>query len=176
MQAHVLQEKGDISYLTFQELHEVARTNQVNDQLISRRKDAFRSYQALTPPRVLTSDGEVIAGAYRRDDLPAGALIGLPVSAGTIEGRARVILDMAQADLEAGDILVTAYTDPGWTPLFVTIKGLVTEAGGLMTHGAVIAREYGLPTVVGVEHATRLIQDGQRIRVNGTDGYVEILH
>ena len=173
VQAHLLREKDDIFYLTFQELHDVVRTNQVDDQLIGQRKDAYRSYQALTPPRVLTSDGEVIAGAYRRDDLPAGALVGLPVSAGTIEGRARVLLDMAEADLEAGDILVTAYTDPSWTPLFVAIKGLVTEVGGLMTHGAVIAREYGLPAVVGVEHATRLIRDGQRIRVCGTDGYVE---
>ncbi len=175
VQAHVLREKEDIFWLTFHELHDIVHTNQVDDQLIRQRKDAFRSYQALTPPRVLTSDGEVIAGAYRRDDLPAGALVGLPVSAGTIEGRARVILDMAEADLEAGDILVTAYTDPSWTPLFVAIKGLVTEVGGLMTHGAVIAREYGLPAIVGVEHATRLIRDGQRIRVHGTDGYVEIL-
>jgi len=175
VQAHVLRDKEDIFYLTFQELHDVVRTNQVDDQLIHQRKDAFRSYQALTPPRVLTSDGEVIAGAYRRDDLPADALVGLPVSAGTIEGRARVILDMAEADLEAGDILVTAYTDPSWTPLFVAIKGLVTEVGGLMSHGAVITREYGLPAVVGVEHATRLIRDGQRIRVHGTEGYVEIL-
>jgi phosphoenolpyruvate synthase/pyruvate phosphate dikinase len=175
VQAHVLGEKEDIFYLTFQELHDVVRTNQVDDQLIRQRKDAFRSYQALTPPRVLTSDGEVIAGTYRRDDVPAGALVGLPVSAGTIEGRARVILNIAQADLEAGDILVTAYTDPSWTPLFVAINGLVTEVGGLMTHGAVIAREYGLPAVVGVEHATQLIRDGQRIRVHGTDGYVEIL-
>ncbi|MCY1043876.1 phosphoenolpyruvate synthase [Corallococcus sp. bb12-1] len=175
VQAHVLREKEDIFHLTFQELHDVVRTNQVDDLLIRQRKDAFRSYHALTPPRVLTSDGEVIAGAYRRDDFPAGALVGLPVSAGTIEGRARVILDMAEADLEAGDILVTAFTDPSWTPLFVAIKGLVTEVGGLMTHGAVIAREYGLPAVVGVEHATRLIRDGQRIRVHGTDGYVELL-
>jgi pyruvate,water dikinase len=175
VQAHMLRDKEDIFYLTFQELQDFVRTNQVDDQLIRQRKDAFRSYQALTPPRVLTSDGEVISGAYRRDDLPAGALVGLPVSAGTIEGRARVILDMAEADLEAGDILVTAYTDPSWTPLFVAVKGLVTEVGGLMTHGAVIAREFGLPAVVGVEHATRLIRDGQRIRVHGTDGYVEIL-
>jgi pyruvate,water dikinase len=173
--AHVLREKEDIFYLTLQELADVVRTNQVDDQLIRQRKDAFGSYRALTPPRVLTSDGEAIAGAYRRDDAPPGALIGLPVSAGTIEGRARIILEMAQADLEAGDILVTAYTDPSWTPLFVSIKGLVTEVGGLMTHGAVIAREYGLPAVVGVEHATKLISDGQRIRVHGTDGYVEIL-
>jgi pyruvate,water dikinase len=175
VQAHVLHEKEDIFYLRFEELQDVVRMNQVDDQLIRERKEAFRSYQALTPPRVLTSDGEGIAGAYRRDDLPAGALVGLPVSAGTVEGRARVILDMAEADLEPGDILVTAYTDPSWTPLFVTIKGLVTEVGGVMTHGAVIAREYGLPAVVGVEHATRLIQDGQRIRLHGTDGYVEIL-
>jgi pyruvate,water dikinase len=175
VQAHVLREKEDIFYLTFPEFHDVVRTNQLDDQLIRQRKDAFRSYQALTPPRVLTSDGEVIAGTYRRVDLPAGALVGLPVSAGTIEGRARVILDMAEADLEAGDILVTAYTDPSWTPVFVAIKGLVTEVGGLMTHGVVIAREYGLPAVVGVEQATGLIRDGQRIRVNGTDGYVEIL-
>jgi rifampicin phosphotransferase len=175
VRADVLREKEDIFYLMFQELHDVVRTNRVDDQLIGGRKDAFRSYQALTPPRVLTSDGEVITGAYRRDGVPTGALVGLPVSTGVIEGRARVILDMARADLEAGDILVTAYTDPSWTPLFVAIAGLVTEVGGLMTHGAVIAREYGLPAVVGVLDATRLIPDGQRIRVHGTDGYVEIL-
>jgi pyruvate,water dikinase len=151
------------------------RSQRVDDQLIASRRDEFRSYEALTPPRVLTSDGEAVAGTYRRGGVPEGALAGLPVSAGTVEGRARVILDVADADLDAGDILVTAYTDPSWTPAFVAISGLVTEVGGLMTHGAVIAREYGLPAVVGVEHATRLIRDGQRIRVNGTDGYIEML-
>jgi len=175
VRANVIRETDDIFYLTFQELHDVARTNQADDQLIRQRKEEFRSYHALTPPRVLTSEGEAITGAYRRDDVPAGALIGLPVSAGTVEGRARVILDMAQADLEAGDILVTTFTDPSWSPLFVGIAGLVTEVGGLMTHGAVIAREYGLPAVVSVEQATRLIRDGQRIRVHGTDGFIEIL-
>ena len=175
VQAHLLREKDDIFFLTFQELRDVVRTSQVDDRLIQRRKSAFSSYQALAPPRVLTSEGEVVSGAYRRDDVPAGALAGLPVSAGTVEGRARVILDMADADLDAGDILVTAYTDPSWTPLFVAIRGLVTEVGGLMTHGAVIAREYGLPAVVGVEHATWLIRDGQRIRLHGTDGYIEFL-
>ncbi len=124
---------------------------------------------------MLTSDGEAIAGAYRRDGVPAGALVGLPVSAGTVEGRARVASDMARADLEPGDILVTAHTDPSWTPLFVAAAGLVTEVGGLMTHGSVIAREYGLPAVVGVVDATRLIPDGRRIRVHGSDGYIAIL-
>ncbi|WP_329109808.1 phosphoenolpyruvate synthase [Micromonospora sp. NBC_01699] len=175
VRANVLAEKEDVFYLTFQEFHDVVRANQVDDQLIRQRREAFRSYHALTPPRVLTSDGEAIAGAYRRDDVPSGALIGLAVSAGTIEGRARVILNMDEADLEPGDILVTPHTDPSWTPLFVAITGLVTEVGGLMTHGAVIAREYGLPAVVGVLDATRLISDGQRIRVRGGDGYVELL-
>ncbi|HEY2550323.1 MAG TPA: rifamycin-inactivating phosphotransferase [Streptosporangiaceae bacterium] len=173
--ARVLADSEDIFYLAFAELHDVVRTHLADDQLIRQRKDAYRTYQALTPPRVLTSDGEAVAGTYRRTDVPAGALLGLPVSAGTVEGRARVILDMAEADLEPGDILVTAYTDPSWTPAFVAASGLVTEVGGLMTHGAVIAREYGLPAVVGVEHATRLIRDGQRIRVHGTEGYIEII-
>ncbi|MFS8096875.1 phosphoenolpyruvate synthase [Lentzea alba] len=171
----VLAQAEDIYFLRFSELQEVVRTNQVDPDLIAQRKDAFRSYQTLTPPRVLTSDGEAISGSYRRDDLPPSAIIGLPVSAGTVEGRARVVLDVADAALDPGDILITAYTDPSWSPLFVAIAGLVTEVGGVMTHGAVIAREYGLPAVVGVEGATRLIQDGQRIRVNGTDGYIEIL-
>jgi pyruvate,water dikinase len=175
VQAGVLREKEDIFYLTLQEFRDVVLTRQADDHLIRQRKAAFESYKALTPPRVLTSDGEVVTGEYRRDGVPPGALAGLAVSGGTVEGRARVVLDMAEASLEAGDILITVYTDPSWTPLFVAIKGLVTEVGGLMTHGAVIAREYGLPAVVGVMNATRLIRDGQRIRVHGTEGYVEIL-
>ncbi|MCJ2145958.1 phosphoenolpyruvate synthase [Bacillus sp. B19-2] len=175
VQAGVIHEKEDIYYLTFEELHEAVRTKKIDDQIISKRKDEYKSYEKLTPPRVITSDGEIITGAYKRENLPANAIAGLPVSAGVIEGRARVILNMENADLEDGDILVTSFTDPGWTPLFVSIKGLVTEVGGLMTHGAVIAREYGLPAVVGVENATGLIKDGQQIRVHGTEGYIEIL-
>ncbi len=175
VRANVLHAQDDIYYLTFQELREVVRTHELDDQIVNERKAEHERHRKLTPPRVLTSDGEIVAGAYKRADLPADALVGLPVSAGVAEGRARVLSDMAEAELEAGDILVTAFTDPSWTPVFVSIKGLVTEVGGLMTHGAVIAREYGLPAVVGVENATRLIKDGQRIRVHGTDGYVELL-
>lgn len=174
--ANVIHEKEDIYYLTFQELHEVVLTNKLDYQIINKRKDEYKLYEKLTPPRVITSDGEIITGEYKRENLPAEAIVGIPVSSGVIEGRARVILNMEDADLEDGDILVTSFTDPSWTPLFVSIKGLVTEVGGLMTHGAVIAREYGLPAVVGVENATKLIKDGQRIRVNGTEGYVEILY
>ncbi|UBM47738.1 phosphoenolpyruvate synthase [Bacillus velezensis] len=174
-EAGVIHEKEDIYYLTFEELQEVVRTNKLDYQIISTRKGEYKVYEKLAPPRVITSDGEIITGEYKRENLPAGAIAGLPVSSGVIEGRARVILNMEDADLEDGDILVTSYTDPSWTPLFVSIKGLVTEVGGPMTHGAVIAREYGLPAVVGVENATQLIKDGQRIRVHGTEGSIEIL-
>ena len=175
VQAGVIHEYEDVYYLTFEELHDVVRTNKLDYQIISKRKDEYKLYDKLTPPRVITSDGEIITGEYKRENLPAEAIAGLPVSSGMVEGRARVILSMEDADLEEGDILVTPFTDPGWTPLFISIKGLVTEVGGLMTHGAVIAREYGLPAVVGVDNATKLIKDGQRIRVHGTEGYIEIL-
>jgi pyruvate,water dikinase len=173
--AGVLREKDDIFFLTVEQLHDVVRAGALDDRLVARAKEAFRIDEALTPPRVFTSDGEVISGTYGPSDAPPGALLGLAVSSGTVEGRARVVRDLADADVESGDILVTPFTDPGWTPVFLMIKGLVTEVGGLMTHGAVIAREYGLPAVVGVQDATRLIRDGQRIRVNGRDGYVELL-
>lgn len=173
--AGVLEAPEDIYSLRFQELHDVVRTGTADAALIRRRKEQFTVDQARTPPRVLTSDGEALSGSYRREDAPEGALPGLPVSTGIVEGRARVVLDLASADVDAGDILVTTYTDPSWSPVFVRIAGLVTEVGGLMTHGAVVAREYGLPAVVGVTHATRLIRDGQRIRVNGTTGSVELL-
>lgn len=175
VQAGVIEEKEDIYYLSFDELRETVRTKKCDISMISKRKDEYKFYEKLIPPRVITSDGEIITGEYRRENLPEKAIAGLPVSSGVAEGRARVIMNMEDAELEDGDILVTSFTDPSWTPLFVSIKGLVTEVGGLMTHGAVIAREYGLPAVVGVEHATRLIKDGQHIRVHGTEGYVEIL-
>jgi phosphoenolpyruvate synthase/pyruvate phosphate dikinase len=181
LQKGVIREKEDIYYLSFEELREAVRTNRLDSShesvrsIITKRKEEYGVYEKLTPPRVMTSEGEVISGEYDTGNIPKGALAGIPVSAGTIEGRARVILRMEDADIEEGDILVTAYTDPSWTPVFISIKGLVTEVGGMMTHGSVIAREYGLPAVVGVENAVRLIKDGQRIRVNGTEGYVEIL-
>ncbi|OUB91155.1 phosphoenolpyruvate synthase [Bacillus thuringiensis serovar medellin] len=175
VQSGVIHEVDDIYYLTFEELHEVVCTNKLDYELIQKQKNDYKLYEKLTPPRIMTSDGEIITGKYKRENLPDDAIVGLPVSSGVIEGRARVILNMEEANLEEGDILVTAFTDPGWTPLFVSIKGLVTEVGGLMTHGAVIAREYGLPAVVGVENATKLIKDGQRIRVHGTEGYIEVL-
>jgi rifampicin phosphotransferase len=171
----IIKEIEDVYYLYFDEFRQVLNTGKLDYSIIERRSKDYKEYEKLTPPRVMTSDGEIITSSYDKADLPKDALPGIAVSAGVIEGRARVISRFEEADLEDGDILVTEFTDPSWTPLFVSIKGLVTEVGGLITHGAIIAREYGLPAVVSVENATKLIKDGQMIRVNGTEGYIEII-
>jgi pyruvate,water dikinase len=175
VQKGIIRDREDIYYLNFDELRDVVKTNQLDYNIITKRKEDYEIFEKLTPPRVITSEGEIITGEYNTDKIPEGALAGVPVSSGVVEGRARIVLKMEDANIEEGDILVTTFTDPSWTPLFVSIKGLVTEVGGMMTHGAVVAREYGLPAVVSVENATKLIKDGQRIRINGKEGYVEIL-
>lgn len=171
----VIKDREDIFYLYLEELIETVKSRKVDYSLITTRRDQYKRYDNLTPQRVITSDGDVIAGKYDMKGIPSDALVGVPVSAGVIEGRARVIHSMNEADFEKGDILVTEFTDPSWTPIFVSIQGLITEVGGTATHGAVISREYGLPAVVSVENATKLIKDGQRIRLDGSKGIVEIL-
>lgn len=172
--AGVLAYPEEIFWFSLQEIKEIIETQWVNHTLITQRKEKFQHDAKLTPPRAITSEGEIIT-AKPGAKVPPGALAGSPVSSGVIEGRARVILKLEEAKMDKGDILVAPYTDPGWTPLFPLAAGLVTEVGGLMTHGAVVAREYGIPAAVGVDNATKLIKDGQKIRVNGTEGYVEIL-
>lgn len=171
----VIRAVEDGYYLSFDELREAIRTHRVDDHAIAKRKEDYATYERLTPPRVMTSEGEVVAAEYDSGTTPDGALTGLPASSGVVEGRARVVLSLDGAIFEDDDILVTRFTDPSWTPVFVSVRGLVTEVGGMMTHGSVVAREYGLPAVVGVQNATTLISDGQRLRINGTDGFVEIL-
>ena len=124
----------------------------------------------------MTSDGEVIEGVRNIGAHPAGALLGSPVSSGVVEGRAHVLHRPDEEQLSKGEILIAPHTDPAWTPLFLSTAGLVLEIGGLMTHGAVVAREYGIPAVVGVDGATQKIRTGQHIRVDGTHGWVEILN
>ncbi|MEJ2359699.1 MAG: PEP-utilizing enzyme, partial [Deinococcales bacterium] len=142
---------------------------------VERRKRDQQRFARLVPPRLVTSDGLVPPLNHRTGILPPGALPGSAVSPGVVEGRARVVLDPVHAGLQPGEILVAPFTDPGWTPLFTQAAGLVMEVGGLMTHGSVVAREYGLPAVVGVEGATARIVTGQRVRVHGDEGYVELL-
>ncbi|WP_144379470.1 phosphoenolpyruvate synthase [Mesorhizobium amorphae] len=171
----VLARVDDIYYLRFDELREVVKAQRADLDLIAARRAEFTAQARLVPPRVLTSDGEALFGDFRRDDLDTNMIPGLGVSAGTVEGRARVIFEASTADIEAGDILVTSFTDPSWTPLFLTAAGLVTEAGGQMSHGAVVAREYGIPAIVAVKDATRRIEDGQQIRIDGATGIITVL-
>jgi len=175
VQKGVIQDREDVYYLSFEEFRDAVHSGHLDYSIISARKEEYAAFEKMTPPRVMTSEGEVISGEYETVDIPSGALVGAPVSSGVIEGPARIVLRMEDASLDDGDILVTTFTDPSWTPLFLSVRGLVTEVGGVMSHGSTIAREYGLPAVVSVENATRLIEDGRRIRVNGTRGYVEIL-
>lgn len=171
----ILEEAEDVNFLFIEELRDTIINKRFDIQIIEKRKKEYELYEKLTPPRVITSGGFVPSANTNSIELPFGALAGMPVSAGVVEGRARVVASVAEAKLEKGDILVTKFTDPSWTPLFVTASGLVTEVGGFTTHGSIVAREYGLPGVVGVVNATRSIKDGQMIRVNGNEGYVELL-
>jgi len=145
------------------------------EERVSRRKEEHQRNRKLSPPRVMTSEGEIVTKKHAGENLPANAIAGSAASPGVAEGKAKVVLDPSTAILEAGEILVAPFTDPGWTPLFINAKGLVMEVGGLMTHGSVVAREYGIPAVVCVPDATKKIQTGQHIRVNGDEGFVEIL-
>ncbi|HBY94630.1 MAG TPA: phosphoenolpyruvate synthase, partial [Chloroflexi bacterium] len=127
-------------------------------------------------PRVLLSDGQALfGGSGAPADTGDGVIVGSPVSPGEVEGVVHVVFDPHGAQLAPGEILVCPGTDPAWTPLFLAAGGLVMEVGGLMTHGSVVAREYGIPAVVGVHHATTRLVTGQRVRVDGTSGRIVLL-
>ena len=165
----------DIWFLSFAEVIAALEGGAVDlrSRVAERCADQAR-FARLKPPRLITSDGEIPQVKYTHADLPPGALAGSAASAGVVEGVARVIRDPTTEILAPGEILVAPFTDPGWTPLFINAAGLVTEVGGLMTHGSVVAREYGIPAVVGVLDATALIRTGQRVTVNGDLGYVAL--
>ncbi len=143
----------------------------LTDLVARRREEAARELRRRHVPRVLLSDGTEPEAVAVRTPVD-GALTGTPASAGTVTGVARVVLDPVGAHLEPGEILVCPSTDPGWTPLFLTAGGLVMEMGGANSHGAVVAREYGIPAVVGVSGATEHITTGQEVTVDGTSGTV----
>jgi pyruvate,water dikinase len=174
VRAGLLRSPDEVFWFSLEELEGILRTRRVDRAVLDARRDRFERDAELRPPRVITSEGEVVT-ATARAAVPEGALAGSAASAGVVEGRARIVRKLEGSRLEKGEILVAPYTDPAWTPLFPLASGLVTEVGGLMTHGAVVAREYGIPAVVGVDRATEAIPDGARVRVNGSEGYVEIL-
>ncbi|MBN1312313.1 MAG: hypothetical protein JXB30_12920, partial [Anaerolineae bacterium] len=146
--------------------------------LVAERREVYeREKRRRLVPRVLLSDGTAFyegMGAARGDD-GSDAIVGSPVSPGVVEGVVHVVFDPHGAQLAPGEILVCPGTDPAWTPLFLAAGGLVMEVGGMMTHGSVVAREYGIPAVVGVDQATTRLQTGQRVRVDGSKGEVIVL-
>ena len=145
----------DIWFLTWTELLSIWDDRETSwHEVVAQRQADLARYLKLTPPVVITSDGETPVVQYRVEDAPPGALLGNPVSSGIIEGVAHVIHDPATETLQPGEILVAPFTDPGWTPLFINAAGLVMDIGGALAHGSVVAREYGIPAVVGVRDAT----------------------
>jgi len=170
-----LSEAEDVFYVSFWELYKAVQSKESLITLVEQRKEEYEHFRKLGTPRVLTSEGEIIKASYKREHLPEGALAGMPVSSGIVEGIAKVITDPGNASLNKGEILVAPFTDPGWTPLFINAAGLVMEVGGLLTHGTVVAREYGIPAVVGITDATKKIKTGQKIRVDGDAGYVVVV-
>lgn len=171
-----ISEVDDVWFVTVPELLAVLdRPGKPLQDRVAERRAAFERFKVLMPPHVMTSEGEIPFVAPAAADVPSNALLGTAASPGIVDGIARVVRDPYTTLLKHGEILVAPFTDPGWTPLFITAAAIVTEVGGVMTHGSVVAREYGIPAVVGVTGATTSIRTGQRIRVNGTAGYVEIL-
>jgi rifampicin phosphotransferase len=167
----------DLFYLHLEELQTLAEGRGDWQALIAERRQTYaRELRRRQLPRLLLSDGTAfydgLQSASQTDD---HALLGSPVSPGVVEGVVHVILDPGGAQLVPGEILVCPATDPAWTPLFLAAGGLVMEVGGMMTHGSVVAREYGIPAVVGVHEATRRLKTGQRIRVDGSTGQIAIL-
>lgn len=174
----LIADSDDIFFLNQDEIVQLARRQSKTDtkQVIAARRADYEKWQSISPPSVIF--GRFNPGTYIPANVNAGAnlLNGLAVSPGVVTGRARVILRTDDNEqVEAGDILVAPFTDPGWTPYFIPAGGIVMDQGGLLSHGAIIAREYGIPAVVNVGNATKIIKTGQRIEVDGDKGIVRIL-
>ncbi len=188
--AGVLETKEDVVWLPRAELQALAGAQargedlagwrgRLRESVDAQRQRHLHEQRRRQAPRLMLSDGtafyEGIGGGKASDGLPVGGLAGSPVSPGLAEGRVNVVLDPGSAKMEPGDVLVCRGTDPSWTPLFLPACALVMEVGGLMTHGSVVAREYGIPAVVGVDRATTRLRTGQRVRVDGSKGAVVVL-
>ncbi len=145
-------------------------------QLVTQNKESYAKEMARTSiPRIVLNTGETYYSAQKFDP-NSNVLQGMPLSPGIYEGKVRVVFDPGSSQLQEGEILVTESTNPAWTPLFITAKGLIMEYGGPVSHGGIVAREYGIPAVVGIPSATNVLTDGQMVRVNGETGTVEILY
>ncbi len=168
----LLERADDIMFLDFREALAAAHGDDLRELVAARRAEFQRELRRRSVPGVLLSDGTIPEALTPPSPVTDGTLAGMAAAPGTVTGRARVILDPAGAHVEPGEILVAPTTDPGWTPLFLTAGGLVTETGSPMAHGPTVAREYGIPAVICVRDATQLITTGQLITVDGGSGTV----
>jgi len=177
--AGLLEKPDDLFYLYINELKEIAAQKQITpehrERIAARRAAQVREAQRQQIPHLLLSNGTAYYGGMPANGAAANVIVGSPVSPGTVEGTVHVMLDPNSTQLAPGEILVCPATDPAWTPLFLSAGGLIMEVGGMMTHGSVVAREYGIPAVVGVEQATTRLKTGQRVRVDGSTGQVLLL-
>jgi phosphohistidine swiveling domain-containing protein len=168
----IIDDAGDVFFLDFDELGVGLRGADLKGIVAGRRRLYDVELRRRHVPRLLLSDGTDVEAAAMPHPAAGDYLAGTPASAGTATGKVRVVMDPVGAHLEPGEILVAPSTDPGWTPLFMTAGALVMEMGGVISHGAVVAREYGIPAVVGVTDATTRLHDGQIITVDGAAGTV----
>jgi pyruvate,water dikinase len=174
----VLTRPDDIFFLHLEEIRALTRGERRDwHTLIAERRAAYdREKRRRQLPRLLLSAGRAFFDEVAELSDETGATIaGSPVSPGIAEGVVHVVLDPHGAQLAPGEILVCPGTDPAWTPLFLAAGGLVMEVGGFMTHGSVVAREYGIPALVGAHQATTCLRTGQQVRVDGSRGRITIL-
>ncbi len=182
----LIADREDVFFLTWRELDRLASGNamfsgRVDDQIAARKRE-HEELSAMTPPdRVMLGFGDYYRGDSAapdpaKPDDDSGEMHGISACGGQVTARAAVLRDLSDAHLlERGDVLVTSQTDPGWAPMFFLIKGLVMERGGMLSHGAIIAREFGIPSVVGVRNATTRIAQGAQVSVDGSRGHVQIV-
>ncbi len=175
--AGIIDKPEDLFFLHFSELQDLANHDlRAWKSLIAEQHSIYeRENRRRQIPRVLASDGRAFYEGLGSETDTANVITGSPVSPGVAEGNVHIIFDPSGAQLAPGEILVCPGTDPAWTPLFMAAGGLITEVGGMMTHGSVVAREYGIPAVVGVHQATTRLKNGQRIRIDGTTGKIVVL-
>lgn len=171
---NILNQSGDIFYLTYEEIKDLTRQKKIKEKIEIRREKYEKDTNLSPIPYVIY--GKPSSGEFLPSKLTVKQKIeGIGASPGQIEGKIKVLKTLEIEDIEPGTILVVPYTDSGWSPLLSKVAGIIAEVGGQLSHGAIIAREYGIPAVMDVNHATDIFKNGQIVRIDGQKGSVEIL-
>ncbi|WP_245818874.1 PEP-utilizing enzyme [Haloechinothrix alba] len=161
----------DVYYLTVDEV--IRELPNDVEAVVQQRRAIYDEYRQLTLPDQWVGSPTPVSN--RAAEEPDSEVSGMPVSPGVVEGKARVIHDADATELEDGEVLVCATTDPSWASLFLVASAVVIDIGGPLSHGAIVAREMGIPCVINTGNGTRVIKTGDKLRVNGSDGAIELL-